>query len=89
MEGFHYLYDLVEETNVRYVSFVSDNARFDLAIIHTDRFFGKTLVLDIQASKFAIVGRDDLDEPGYLEYAFGITEAAAEDLKEFLSHIVI
>ncbi len=89
MEGFHYLYDLVEDTNVRYVSFVSDNSRFDLAIIHTDRFFGKTLVLDIQAGKFAIVGKDDLDEPGYIEHAFGITEASAEDLKEFLSHIVI
>lgn len=89
MQDFHFLYDLVEDTNVRYVSFVSDNARFDLAIIRTDRFFGKTLVLDIQSSKFAIVGQDDLDEPGYLEYAFGLTEAAAEELKDFLSHIVI
>lgn len=89
MGDVHFLYDVVEDTNIRFVSFVTDHARFDLAIVRTDRFFGKTLVLDIQANKLAIIGQDDLDEPGYLEYAFGINENEANDLKDFLAHIVI
>lgn len=89
MSDFHFLYDISEDTTVRYVSFFTDNERFDLAIIRSDRFFGKTLVLDMQANKLAIMGKDDLEEDGYLEYAFGITADAAEDLKEFLDHIVI
>ena len=62
-----YLYDEVEDTQTRYVSFVDDTARFDLALITTERFFGKTLVLNLQSNRYAIIGQDDLEEPGYLE----------------------
>lgn len=89
MGEFQFLYDVQEDVQVRYVSFLTDHSRFDLAIIRTDRFFGKSLILNIQSGKFAIVGQDDLDEPGYLETAFGIDEQSAEDLRQFLNEIII
>lgn len=89
MSSFEFLYDVNEATNIRYVSFFTDHSRFDLAIIRSERFFGKSLVLDIQNGRLAIVGKDDLDEPGYLEYAFGISEDAAEELKDFLTQISV
>lgn len=83
-----YLYDEVEDTQTRYVSFVDDNTRFDLALITTERFFGKTLVLDLQSNRYAIIGQDDLEEPGYLEQVYGIGSEEAKRLKKFLLSVV-
>ncbi|AUM66741.1 DUF3055 domain-containing protein [Brevibacillus laterosporus] len=83
-----YLYDETEETTTRFVSFMGDSTRFDLAIIKTSRFYGKKLVVNIQNGRSAIIGPDDLEEEGYLEYAYQITEAEAEELKEFLIRVI-
>jgi hypothetical protein len=83
-----YLYDDIESTKTRFVSFVGENQRFDLAIVQSDRHYGKQLVLDMQGSRFAIIGPDDLQEEGYLEYAFQLNETDAEELRSFLSEIV-
>ncbi|KKK39345.1 cytosolic protein [Mesobacillus campisalis] len=83
-----FLYDDVVPTKTRFVSFMGENQRFDLAIIQSDRYYGKQLVLDIQGNRFAIIGHDDLDEEGYLEYAFNLSEEDAEDLRSFLRSAV-
>ena len=83
-----FLYDDIVETKTRFVSFMGENQRFDLAIIHSDRYYGKLIVLDIQGSRFAIIGSDDLKEEGYLEYAFNLSEKDAEELRSFLYELV-
>jgi hypothetical protein len=82
-----FLYDETEETKTRYVSFMGVNNRFDLAIMKTERFFGKQLVLNIQSGRFAVIGADDINEPGYLEHAYNINEEDAEELRSFLLEI--
>jgi hypothetical protein len=67
---------------------MGENTRFDLAITMSDRYYGKKLVLDIQGSRFAIIGEDDLKEEGYLEYAFNLSEEDAEELRNFLYEII-
>ncbi|KAA0561140.1 DUF3055 domain-containing protein [Rossellomorea aquimaris] len=84
-----YLYDDTEHTKTRFVSFMGENQRYDLAITQTDRYYGKSLVLDLQGSRFAIVGRDDLDEPGYVESVFKLTEEEADELRDFLGEIIM
>ncbi|WP_079507111.1 DUF3055 domain-containing protein [Mesobacillus jeotgali] len=83
-----FLYDETEDTKTRYTSFVGENQRFDLAIMQTSRYYGKSIVLDIQGSRFAILGQDDLDEEGYLEYAYNLSEEDAEELRIFLRPIL-
>lgn len=83
-----YLYDETEETNTRFVSFMGEAVRFDLAITTTNRFYGKKLVINIQNGRCAIIGHDDLEEEGYLEYAFNLTEVEAEELKHFLQGVI-
>jgi hypothetical protein len=83
-----YLYDDTVETKTRFISFMSENNRFDLAIIQSDRYYGKLLVLDIQGGKFAIIGPDDLVEEGYIEHAFQMSEEDAAELTAFLSEIM-
>lgn len=83
-----FLYDETVETKTRFVSFMGEHQRFDLAIIQSDRYFGKHLVLDIQSNRFAIIGTDDLKEPGYLEFAYKLSEEDASELRDFLDQLV-
>ncbi|WP_088103986.1 DUF3055 domain-containing protein [Halalkalibacter urbisdiaboli] len=83
-----YLYDDVEETRTRFVSFMGEHQRFDLAIISSSRYYGKQLVLDVQSNRFAIIGEDDLEEPGYLEHAYQLDEEDAEELRSFLHEVI-
>ncbi|AKP79949.1 MULTISPECIES: DUF3055 domain-containing protein [Priestia] len=83
-----YLYDDVVSTKTRFVSFMGENQRFDLAIIQTDRYYGKQVVLDIQGGRFAIIGQDDLEEPHYLEEVFKLNSEDGQELREFLYEII-
>lgn len=83
-----YLYNDLVDTKTRFVSFTGENTRFDLAILQSDRHYGKQIVMDLQGSRFAIIGEDDLKEEGYLEYAFNLSEEDAEELRDFLYQIV-
>ncbi|MDQ0257635.1 hypothetical protein J2S74_005097 [Evansella vedderi] len=83
-----FLYDEVEETKTRYVSFMGENQRFDLMIMTTTRYYGKKIVLDIQSNRFAIIGQDDLDEPGYLEEAYNLNDEDGQELREFLNEVI-
>ncbi|MFB1082407.1 DUF3055 domain-containing protein [Jeotgalibacillus sp. JSM ZJ347] len=84
-----FLYDDTEETKTRFVSFMGENQRFDLAILYSDRHYGKAMVMDIQGSRFAIIGQDDLDEEGYIEHAFKLSEQDASELREFLYEVIL
>ncbi|WP_449537440.1 DUF3055 domain-containing protein [Ferdinandcohnia sp. Marseille-Q9671] len=83
-----FLYDDTIDTQTRFVSFMGEHQRFDLAIVKSDRYYGKLVVLNILSNRFAIIGRDDLDEPGYIEYAYQLPEDEAEELRSFLYEIV-
>ncbi|GAB7388813.1 DUF3055 domain-containing protein [Bacillaceae bacterium] len=85
---FFYLYDDKETTETRFVSFLGNTSRFDLAITSTNRFYGKKIVFDIQSGLTAIIGPDDLKEPGYLAQAFKLSEEEAADLHSFLKEVV-
>ncbi|MEF3304739.1 DUF3055 domain-containing protein [Paenibacillus sp. GYB003] len=87
--SFDFLYDHTEDTRTRFVCFITPSLqRFDLALTTTSRFYGKQLVTDIQSGKTAIIGPDDLDEAGYLEYVFKLSEEDAEHLRSFLTEVV-
>lgn len=83
-----FLYDDTIETKTRFISFMGENQRFDLAIIKSDRYYGKHIVLNLLSNLFAIIGRDDLDEPGYIEEAYQLSEEDAAELRDFLYEIV-
>ena len=87
MERF-FLYDDVEDTKTRFVSFAGEKLRYDLAILQSSRFFGKVLVMDIQFGRFAIIGPDDVEEPGYLEHVYNRSEEETVELREYLRELL-
>ncbi len=84
-----YLYNDLEESKTRFVSFMGEHQRYDLAIVQTDRYYGKHLVLNLLGNHFAILGRDDLDEPGYIESVYKLSKEEADELREFLYEIIM
>ncbi|HEU5139429.1 MAG TPA: DUF3055 domain-containing protein [Bacillales bacterium] len=83
-----YFYDETEDTQTRYIGFMGESTRFDLAVLKTNHYYGKQLVFNIQNGRFAIIGEDDLNEPGYLEHAYNINEEEAEELRSFLFEMI-
>lgn len=82
-----FLYDDTENAKIRFVSFLGDT-RHDLTLIQTDRHYGKTIVLNTQSNRFGIIGRDDLEEPGYIAHVFNISESEATEITEFLMDVI-
>lgn len=88
MAEHHFMYDETEDTKTRFVGFISERRRYDLAITMSTRFYGKLLVHDLQTGRAAIIGSDDLKEEGYLESAFQLSPEEAEELHSFLEQLV-
>jgi hypothetical protein len=88
MSDTFFMYDETEDTRTRFVGFIGDTKRFDLALTNSNRFFGKTLVHDIQTGRSAIIGQDDLEEEGYLEHVYDLSEEEATELHSFLEQVI-
>ncbi len=67
---------------------MGEEQRFDLAITTTSRYYGKKLVMNTLSNRFAIIGTDDLDEPGYLEHVFQLSADEANELRQFLYEVI-
>jgi len=86
---FEFLEDSTEQTATRFVCFIGPSyRRFDLAITSTNRFYGKKLVTDLQTGTTAIIGPDDLEEEGYLQHVYKLTDEEAAELNTFLQQVV-
>lgn len=86
---YDFMSDTTEDTTTRFTTFITPSMkRFDLAVTTTNRFYGKKLITDLQSGKTAIIGPDDLDEDGYLEHTFKLTDEEAAELAQFLYFVV-
>lgn len=84
-----FLSDSTEATSTRFVTFIGRSLkRFDLAVMTTDRFYGKKIVTDLQYGRSAILAADDLEQEDYLERTFRLEPEEAGDLREFLSLVL-
>ncbi|MFB9278941.1 DUF3055 domain-containing protein [Cohnella cellulosilytica] len=89
LKDYDFLSDSTEQTSTRFVTFITPGLkRFDLAILTTNRFYGKKLVTDLMFGRSAILGPDDLEAEGVLEAAFRINEEEAAELAQFLTLVL-
>lgn len=82
---FERLYDISEQAQINYVGYVSERARYDFAIVYTDHFFGKPLVICMQTNQSSILSEHDLYNLEHLQQVFHLsTVQDAEELALFL-----
>jgi hypothetical protein len=83
---FEQLYDVSETSTVSFVGYISETARYDYAIVYTDCFFGKPLVVCMQTGKSALLCADDIHQFEYLQKLFSLaSHKEAKELSLFLS----
>ena len=80
------MYDETEVTTTRFVGFIGEYGRFDLAIVTTNHFFGKRLVISIQSGRSAILTADEAEDADYIAMAFQVSEQEASELATFLTN---
>jgi hypothetical protein len=86
MSAFDLMYDVTEQTTTRYVGFLGQHGRYDLAILTTNHFYGKKLVTLLTNNRSAILNQQDLEHVGFLQEVFQLkTIEEAEELANFLS----
>jgi hypothetical protein len=84
MNLYESLYDESERTEVRFVGFVSDDARYDFGIIYTKQFFGKPLVVCMQSGRSTLMCSDEALRVDHIQQVFRITnEEEANRLSTF------
>ena len=82
---FDRLYDVSERSHVHFIGYASEIARYDFAIVYTDSFFGKPLVICMQTGKSALLCENDLNNLEYLQRIFNISsKTEAEEFSFFL-----
>jgi hypothetical protein len=69
---FERLYDELEKATVRFVGFVSDNARYDFGIVFTQQFFGKPLVVCMQTGRSTLMCSDEALQIDHIQRVFNI-----------------
>ncbi|MBW5444733.1 DUF3055 family protein [Cohnella sp. CFH 77786] len=73
------LYDVTESSSVNFVGCVSEESRFDFAIVYTHHFFGKPLVVCMQTGRSAPMCADDLKDAEVLRDRFLVGDPRAVD----------
>jgi hypothetical protein len=73
---FDHMYDESENAKVDFFGYASQRARYDFAIVFTNRFFGKPLVVCMQTGRSSLLCADDLANTDYLQRTFSIAEEA-------------
>jgi hypothetical protein len=74
------LYDVIESSNVNFVGCISEDSRFDFAIVYTSHFFGKPLVVCMQTGRSSPLSADDLTDTDILRNRFLVSAEAATEL---------
>jgi hypothetical protein len=83
------LYDESEDVKVRFVGLATEAYRYDFGIVHTNMFFGKTLVICMQTGRTALLDADDLTKLEHLQKSFQLPSLKeARDLSLFLEEVL-
>ncbi|WP_090085053.1 SAV0927 family protein [Lentibacillus persicus] len=85
---FDYLKDETVTKEMRYISFMGNLQRYDFAFMENEESPEKYTVINLQKNRFAVLGRDDLDEEGHIEHIFHESPMEADEIREFLKEVL-
>jgi hypothetical protein len=74
------LLEEVENQLVRYYCMVSEGHRYDIVVIHSEKLFGKVMVVSIQNGRMVLLNHNDIPDE---HYWVGKLDINREDVNEF------
>ncbi|MDV2582098.1 SAV0927 family protein [Alkalibacillus haloalkaliphilus] len=81
------LTDETNEAQIRYVSFMGDARRYDIAIVKSDRDHDKSLIIDLQKSRYTEVCDSKIEDIDYFCHFLHLNNYEAEELHGYLSNV--
>ena len=85
---YHDLYEVTEQANINFIGWAAEQGRYDFAIIYSNHFIGKTLVVCMQTGRSALLSEDDLVPELLLKlFQFKDLTAAQEACNILLSRV--
>ncbi|API90950.1 MULTISPECIES: SAV0927 family protein [Virgibacillus] len=83
-------YDVInDETvrkDVRYVSFMGQLQRYDLAILDDHEDANKKLIINLRKNRCLSIGKEDLQDKGVIEHTFKEANMEADEIRHFLQN---
>ncbi|AZU60612.1 SAV0927 family protein [Neobacillus mesonae] len=83
-----HLLEEVENQLVKYYCIVSEDCRYDIVVIHSERFFGKAMVVSIQNSRMVLLSHHDIADEDYWAEKLDIKSSDVTEFRNFL-HLVL
>ncbi|WP_102349737.1 DUF3055 domain-containing protein [Bacillus sp. Marseille-P3661] len=77
------IYEEFENVKMHYVGFMTNDLRYDFAIIYTNMFLGKTLLTCMQTGRSTLIEGSDLEDPEHFCQIFNIDTDEAKTVTEF------
>jgi hypothetical protein len=77
------LLEEVEKQSVQYFCMTSENHRYDIAVIHSGKFFGKAMVVSIQNGIMVLLCHEDIENDSYWAEKLGIEREDITDFQNF------
>ncbi|MBE3595114.1 MAG: DUF3055 domain-containing protein [Candidatus Carbobacillus altaicus] len=79
------VYEQTEQAQVRFIGMHTEDSMYDLGLLFSNQFFGKTMVINMQSGKSVLVDAEDLRNLEWLKETFSLRSLAeAERLAHFL-----
>ncbi|MBE3596609.1 MAG: DUF3055 family protein [Hydrogenibacillus sp.] len=79
------VYENTEQAQVRFIGVHTEEGLYDLGLLFSNQFFGKTMIINMQSGKTILVEADDLHNLEWLKESFNLKSLEeAERLAHFL-----
>lgn len=72
------LYEVTEQATVNFIGWAAEQGRYDFALIYSNHFIGKTLVVCMQTGRSTLLCEDDL-QPELLMKMFQLDDLVAAE----------
>jgi len=83
-----FLYDVKETPVVRYVSYATDNHRYDFGIVFTQQFEGKSIVMSLQNLALVLLCHDDITHSSYWMEKLGVAKEDESSIRGFFESVL-
>ncbi|GEL77883.1 SAV0927 family protein [Tenuibacillus multivorans] len=86
----HFLSDVTEQAEVRYISMHTETRRYDVAVLTSPRLEEKNEVvfIDLQGPRYTKINKNHIEDSEYLAHAFNVNEYESDEIYEILNQIL-
>jgi hypothetical protein len=85
---FDILLEAREKQSIHYYCIASEHHRYDLAVVYSEKFFGKAMVTSIQKGSMVLLCQEDIQNESYWAPKLGIESVDVQEFQKFLRFLL-